>query len=131
MDYTCKTCSKKFTQLRNLTRHERSVHREKKFICDQCSASFTRKDDLKRHQKRHEGIATRTCENCRKKFYRRDNLVEHQVQCQGNPLKRGRDEDDSSRAPKKVRVENQVGEGEPELDWFRETNILNTQEPSC
>ena len=81
-------------------------------LCDQCSAS--RKDDLERHQKRHQGIATHTCENCRKKFYRRDNLVEHRVQCQGNPLKRRRDEDDSSRAPKKVRVENQVGESEPD-----------------
>ncbi|CAB4039210.1 Gastrula zinc finger, partial [Paramuricea clavata] len=89
------------------------IERRSLFVIN-ASASFTRKDDLKRHQKRHQGITTHTCENCRKKFYRRDNLVEHQVQCQGNPLKRGRDEDDSSRAPKKVRVENQIGEGEPD-----------------
>ncbi|XP_028414926.1 uncharacterized protein LOC114538015 [Dendronephthya gigantea] len=115
MSFTCKTCSKNFTQLRSLTRHERSVHGEKKFVCDQCSASFTRKDDLKRHKKRHEGTITHICENCRKEFHRRDNLVGHQAQCQGNPLKRGcdedRDEDDSSPAPKKIRV--QVEEGEP------------------
>ena len=110
MSFTCKTCSKNFTQLRNLTRHEKTVHREKIFVCDKCSESFTRKDALKRHQKRHQRIVTHSCDNCRKEFYRRDNLVEHQVQCQGKPLKRGRDEDDNSPAPKKMRV--QIGEGE-------------------
>jgi hypothetical protein len=75
--------------------------------------SFTRKDDLKRHQKRHQRIATHTCNNCRKEFYRRDHLVEHQIQCKGNPLKRGHEEDDSSPAPKKMRGEDQIGEGEP------------------
>ena len=74
--------------------------------------SFTRKDDLKRHQKQHQKAVTYTCNNCRKEFSRRYNLVEHQLHCQGNPLKRGREEDDSSPTPRKVRVENQIGEGE-------------------
>lgn len=114
MDYTCKTCSKQFTQLRSLSRHERSIHGEKRFCCDQCSESFTRKDALKRHQKRHRRTITHACDNCRKEFYRRDKLVEHQTHCQGNPLKRGRDEDDSSPVPKKVGVDVQIGEGKPD-----------------
>ena len=111
MGYSCKTCPKKFTQLQNLTRHERIIHGAKKpFVCDQCSESFSRADALKRHQKRHQGMITHTCNNCRKGFYRHDKLVKHQVHCQGNSLKRKRDEDDSGPSPKKVRGENQVGE---------------------
>ena len=113
MDYSCKTCSKTFTQLRSLIRHERSVHGGKRFYCDQCDESFTRKDDLKRHQKQHQGMITHTCNNCKKEFYRRDKLVEHQMHCQGNSLKRKRDEDDTSPTPKKVRVDVQTGEGKP------------------
>ena len=45
-------------------------------------------------------MMTHTCNNCRKEFYRRDKLVEHQIQCQGKPLKRKRDEDDTSPTPK-------------------------------
>jgi uncharacterized Zn-finger protein len=114
MGYTGKACSKTFTQLRSLTRHERSIQGEKRFCCDQCSQSFTRKDDLRRHQKRHERTVTHTCNNCRKEFYRRAKLVEHQMHCQGNPLKRGHDEDDSSPAPKKARIDVQIGEGDPD-----------------
>ena len=114
MDYSCKTCSKTFTQKRNLTRHEKVIHGEKKaFVCDQCGKSFTRKDDLKRHQKRHQGIITHTCNNCKKEFYRRDKLMEHQMHCQGNSLKRKRGEGDTSPTPKKVRVDVQTGEGKP------------------
>ena len=112
MGYSCKTCSKTFTQLRNLTRHEKIIHGGKKpFVCDQCNESFTRIDALKRHQKRHQGMLTHICNNCRKAFHRRDKLVEHEVHCQGNPLKRKRDEDDTGPTPKKVRVDVQTGEG--------------------
>ncbi|XP_028418906.1 zinc finger protein 792-like [Dendronephthya gigantea] len=113
MDYACKTCSKKFTQLRSLIRHERSTHGEKKlFICEQCNESFTRRDAVKRHEKRHQKITTYTCNNCRKEFYRHDKLVEHQIPCQGNPLIRRPDEDDSGPVPKKARADIQIGKGE-------------------
>ena len=59
-------------------------------------------------------MMTHICNNCRKAFHRRDKLVEHQMHCQGNSSKRKRDEDDSGPASKKVRGENQVGEGKPE-----------------
>ena len=113
MDYSCKTCSKTFTKLRNLTRHERSIHGKKEFSCDHCSKSFTRKDDLKRHQEQHQGMITHICTNCRKAFHRRDKLVEHQMHCQGNSLKRKCDKDDSGPATRKVRGESQVGEDKP------------------
>ena len=124
MDYSCKICLKTFSQLRSLRRHERSIHGEKKFSCDQCSKSFRRKDGLKRHQKQHQGIITHTCNNCRKGFYRRDKLVEHQAHCQGNQLKRKCDDDDSGPAPKKVRGENQVGDGRPENHIHEENDNL-------
>ena len=76
MAYSCKVCLKTFTKRRNLTRHERSNHGQKKFSCDQCSKSFRREDDLKRHQKQHQGMITHTCKNCRKGFHRRNKLVE-------------------------------------------------------
>jgi hypothetical protein len=59
-------------------------------------------------------MATHACDNCRKEFYRRDKLVEHQIHCQGNPLKRGREEDDINPTPKKVRVDSQIGESKPD-----------------
>ena len=119
MDYSCKTCSKTFTQ----KSHEKSIHGEKKvFVCDQCGKSFTRKDDLKRHQE----IITHTCNNC-KEFYRRDNLMEHQMHCQGNSLKRKRGEDDTSPTPKKVRVDVQTGEGKPDRQ-LRKTTFLAAQQ---
>ena len=114
MDYSCKTCSKTFTKRRNLTR-QRSIHGGKRFLCDE---SLTRKDDLKRHQKQHQGTITN---NCRKAFHHRVKLVEHQMHCQGNSLKRKRDEDDSGPATKKVRGENQVGEGKPD-NYVKEEN---------
>ena len=49
-----------------------------------------------------------------KSFHRRDKLVEHEVHCQGNFLKRKRDEDDSGPATKKVRDDVQTGEDKPE-----------------
>ena len=58
-------------------------------------------------------MLTHTCEICKKRFYRRDKLVEHRVNCQENSLKRKQNEVDSGPAPKKMRSEIQVGEGEP------------------
>ena len=113
MDFSCKTCSKKFNLKRNLTRHEKIIHGEKLFLCDQCDESFTRNDSLKRHQKQHKGKA-HTCNNCRKEFCCRDKFMEHQIQCEGKLLKRKREQDDSGPATKKVRGENQVGESKPE-----------------
>ncbi len=42
--------------------------------------------------------------------------MEHKVHCQGNSLKRKRDEDDRNPAPKKMRGDVQIGKGEPEND---------------
>ena len=69
---------------------------------------------MKRHQKQHQGMIIHTCNNCRKGFYCHDKLVEHEVHCQGNTLKRKRDEDDTNPTPKKARVDVQTGEGKPE-----------------
>ncbi|XP_028419265.1 PR domain zinc finger protein 10-like [Dendronephthya gigantea] len=106
MDYTCKVCSKKFTQLRNLTRHEKTTHGEEKFVCEHCDESFKRKDAVKRHERHHQSADTHTCTNCRKSFYRRDKLVEHQILRQGNPLKRRPDENDSGEPDNHVEEDN-------------------------
>ena len=115
MDYSCKICSKKFTQQRNLIRHEKIIHGEKQtFTCEYCDRdkSLTRGDALKRHQKQHEKMPTYSCEICNKEFYRRDKLAEHRIYCQEKSLKRKRDEVSSGPARKKMRGEIQVGKGE-------------------
>ena len=56
------------------------------------------------------------------------------MHCQGNPLKRGRDEDrdenDSGPTPKKIRVENQVGEDEPDEQGDNPCNSTTAFEDS-
>ncbi len=49
-------------------------------------------------------MITHTCDNCRKEFCHHDKSMEHQVHCQGNSLKRKRDEDDRNPAPKEMQL---------------------------
>jgi hypothetical protein len=46
--------------------------------------------------------------------------------CQGNPLKRGHDEDVSAPAPKKARIDVQIGEGEPDNQVEENDNPSNS-----
>ncbi|KAI8840631.1 hypothetical protein BJ741DRAFT_595812 [Chytriomyces cf. hyalinus JEL632] len=48
--YHCSSCTADFARLRDLQRHERSVHGSKKdFICSDCGGEFARRDSLQRH----------------------------------------------------------------------------------
>ena len=47
--HECRVCGRKFTQLKNLTRHSKGAHGVETFQCDVCSKTFKRKDYLKHH----------------------------------------------------------------------------------
>ncbi|KAF7592369.1 hypothetical protein BBP40_000353 [Aspergillus hancockii] len=49
--YQCHRCSRSFTRLEHLQRHDRSHTKEKPYVCDKCPKSFTRKDLLARHER--------------------------------------------------------------------------------
>jgi hypothetical protein len=49
--YVCKICSRSFTRLEHVGRHERSHTKEKPFKCQTCTRCFARMDLLLRHQR--------------------------------------------------------------------------------
>ena len=51
----CKHCDKKFTDLKNLRRHEIIHTSEKNFACKSCEKKFAVSDSLKRHERIHTG----------------------------------------------------------------------------
>ena len=112
--YVCEICSKSFTQLRSLRRHQRSLHGETNSTCAVCNECFTRKDAVSRHEKKHEDVATHTCDTCSKQFYRKDMFSEHQRFCKANSRKRKVTDVDDNRTVRKQHLDNQIGEGETE-----------------
>ena len=53
--YSCKVCSRTFTEKRNLTRHAHIHQKEKRFGCGICSKTFNRKEHATRHEKNCKG----------------------------------------------------------------------------
>ena len=49
----CDLCEKTFTHRKDLLRHQRTIHGEKKFKCDLCPYRTVRKDMLVSHRKTH------------------------------------------------------------------------------
>ena len=51
-DYKCNTCSKVFTEKRNLVRHMKNAHeKQQKHKCEICEKDFLRLSHLRRHKK--------------------------------------------------------------------------------
>ena len=65
----CNVCAKKFTTLRSLQRHHKTIHELAQIEkCGQCEKVFTSKDSLRGHIRgMHEPKKYMTCENCNQK----------------------------------------------------------------
>ena len=79
-DYKCNTCSKVFTEKRNLVRHMKNAHKkQQKHKCEICEKDFWRLSHLRRHKEstyyRTSGVQ---CPKCNKIINRADNNKYHQ-----------------------------------------------------
>jgi len=76
--YLCTECTKSFTSMAALKKHQR-IHLERRYLCKECGNSFFDNSKLKRHMLVHTQIKTFTCPvpNCRKKFSLAYNLKSH------------------------------------------------------
>lgn len=90
----CNVCDQSFTNVQNLSRHQKSVHGDvvDHHKCVNCQAIFSRKDNLKRHLQlkachRHIPlISENKCEICGLVFTNRSNFLRH------NRMKHGGEE---------------------------------------
>ena len=75
----CQECTKTYSSLENLRRHQRKVHREHKneqeYSCSQCKKKFKHKVDLTQHLRIHKEKIE--CSLCSADFTRRDNFLKH------------------------------------------------------
>nr|XP_023012875.1 zinc finger protein OZF-like [Leptinotarsa decemlineata] len=76
--FQCKSCSRSFTYRSNLKWHEKHHTSEKPFQCKICSKSFVQGSDFKRHEKIHTGEKPFQCKSCSKSFTFRSNLKLHE-----------------------------------------------------
>jgi len=62
----CNVCARKFTTLRSMQRHHKTIHELSQIAkCNQCDKSFTSKDGLRGHIRGvHEPPTFMTCQNC-------------------------------------------------------------------
>lgn len=78
--YSCKFCSKSFTEKNVLENHERSIHTEEKpFACTQCSSKFARLSTLIDHRRTHSDERPHGCDACQKTFKSRPLLRSHKI----------------------------------------------------
>ncbi|XP_015981072.2 zinc finger protein 160 [Rousettus aegyptiacus] len=76
--YKCSECSKSFSLLSSLTRHE-GIHKgEKPYKCSECGKAFTVRASLTYHQSVHTGKRPYKCNECGKRFYKKSHLTRHQ-----------------------------------------------------
>ena len=78
-DYKCSTCSKVFTEKRNLVRHIKNAHeKQQKHKCEICEKDFSRLSDLRRHKEStHYRTSEVQCPKCNKIINRADNIKYH------------------------------------------------------
>ena len=75
----CDKCKKKFKTIRDLRRHERSIHYLEKFQCIECGSKFTRKDNMEVHVKIAHSTADHDlkCQICNSTFSKKCHYERH------------------------------------------------------
>ena len=77
--FSCKSCDKKYKQLKGLKLHIKAIHEKlKEFSCKSCGKSFTQSHSLRRHTKIvHEGQKLHKCYSCDSSFTQSHSLKIH------------------------------------------------------
>ena len=75
----CDKCEKKFKTIRDLRRHERSIHYLEKYHCIKCGSKFTRKDNMEVHMTIAHSEADHDfqCQICNSTFSKKCNYDRH------------------------------------------------------
>lgn len=75
---SCEYCSESFVKRSDLSKHLKTIHKDKTLVCDVCNQSFTQIQTLKRHSKIHQSDQrNKLCPFCGKCFVRTDDLRRH------------------------------------------------------
>lgn len=84
--YVCylESCSRHFTFLSSLIKHERIHRNQKPYVCTVCGSQFRQSSNLKRHERSHTGEKDYPCDHCPKRFSTSYNLRQHmQIHSEG------------------------------------------------
>ena len=75
--FGCDKCSKTFSNIGDLKKHEKSVHYGEKRECEVCGVKFSRHDNLQEHMKlfHSEDCHEYECDRCMSSFTKKSNLV--------------------------------------------------------
>jgi len=82
--HTCDVCSKTFTNVQNMQRHIKLVHKGLKpldFTCEICQKGFSSSTAVNEHMTMHTGEKPHKCEQCDKCFTQRSSLCAHRKRC--------------------------------------------------
>ena len=99
--FTCKYCSKTFSNRCGFNSHVKSVHEGKWEYCTLCNGKFQDKGDLRRHTKNvHERNYSFRCDQCGRGFPYRTPLKEHMQKHHGMCLNGNQQPDEQPTFPK-------------------------------
>ena len=77
-DRTCDICGHVSAYAKDLKKHKKSVHaKEFSFSCKFCSKKFSNKGNLNQHEVAHTGVTPYQCHQCGQQFRRRGQLTKH------------------------------------------------------
>lgn len=75
--YRCEVCSRSFSSLQSLHRHQQYRNTERGYKCTLCCRMYEARQDLKKHLKEHTSERFHCCGHCGKRFSKADALNAH------------------------------------------------------